>query len=181
MNIKNSIISICAILIIVLIYFFQSTSHNKSIDSLVEDTNIDATSTQQSIIKETGATSTQPVIEKNTSGLKTAPGFFHYDIVVGKNKCGEKIGTVYITSVIPSEKLYWELQGMKPLWMNVSSAWGETPAQIDMTYNCILSGASNGEYKVAFDVMQTNKDGSKPLHKYLFAIFLNGNITLENQ
>ena len=82
---------------------------------------------------------------------------------------------------MPGEKLYWELDGMKPMWMNLSSTWGETPAHVDMTYNCILSGASDGVYQAAFDVMRPDKDGGKKLHKYIYAVLIDGKITLESK
>lgn len=181
MNTKNIIISVGAVLLIGLIFLSQTGSDKNAETPQIVEHPVTATSTQSTAI----ATSTpviQPKPEKKvSSGLDILPGTFHYDIVVGKSQCGEKIGTFTIASTIPGEKLYWELQGMKPLWMNLSSTWGETPAHVDMTYNCILSGASDGAYQAALDVMQTNKDGSKSLHKYLFAVVLDGTITLEKK
>lgn len=181
MNTKNIIISVCAVTLIGLIFFFQSGSNKNTGNQSLTEHSADAGSTQST----TASTSTpaeQPKPGKPVaSGLNIFPGIFHYDIVEGKTACGDKIGTFNIESTMPGEKLYWELDGMKPLWMNLSSTWGETPARVDMTYNCILSGASNDPYKAAYDVMQTNKDGSKKLHKYIYAVLIDGKITLESK
>lgn len=178
---KNIIISVCAIALIGLIFMFQSgTDTSKDIPK--GDKHIaDATSARSVTIATATTTQEQKPKRKAASGLTIAPGAFHYDIAVGKTPCGDTIGTFDVTSANPDEKLYWELQGMKPLWLNLSPTWGETPAHVDMTYNCILSGASNGPYQAALDVMQTNKDGSKPLHKYLFAVIIDGTIALESK
>ncbi len=183
MNTKNIIISFGAILLIGLMFVFQSKPTNTN--QLIEEHDVNASSTEE-IVAATATSTETPITqsekkEKSISGLTIIPGSFHYDINIGKNQCGEKIGTLTISSTNPTEIVYWELQGMKPIWMNVSSTYGETPAQVDMTYNCIMSGTSNGDYQYALDVMQTNKDGSKPIHKYLFAIVFNGKITLESK
>lgn len=184
MNTKNIIISIGAVVLIGLIFLFQSGSDKDAENLQTADNPVTATSTQD-ISNATSTSVIQPKTEKPVkpvaSGLNIFPGVFHYDVVAGKTPCGDKIGTFTIESTVSGEKLYWELDGMKPMWMNLSSVWGETPARVDMTYNCILSGASDGVYQAAFDVMQTDKDGGKKLHKYIYAVLIDGNITLESK
>lgn len=81
-----------------------------------------------------------------------------YNITVGKTPCGDHIGTVKIESSDPGRQLYWGLTGDKPLWLTFSEIEGHTPSQIDMTYNCILSGMENSiDWK--FPVVEMTKDG----------------------
>ena len=184
MNTKNIIISIGAVLLIGLIFLFQFGSDKNAKNPQIVEHPVTATSTQN-----TESATSAPVVQAEAekpakpaaTGLNIFPGVFHYDVVAGKTLCGDKIGTFTIESTVPGEKLYWELDGMKPMWMNLSSTWGETPAHVDMTYNCILSGASDGVYQAAFDVMRTDKDGGKKLHKYIYAVLIDGKITLESK
>jgi len=102
---------------------------------------------------------------------------FLYDITVGESKCGELIGTVKIVSSDPSEELYWGFTGSKPIWLSFSEVEGKTPADVDMVFNCILSGAED-DIDWKFIVVEKTKDG-KWVDGYYRAFTLKGDIKNE--
>ena len=99
---------------------------------------------------------------------------FAYDISLGKTPCGDKIGTVQIVSSDPAKELYWGMTGAKPIWLSFSEVEGKTPAEIDMTFNCIMSGAEDTiDWK--FVVVEKTKEG-KWVDGYYRSFSLKGDI-----
>ena len=113
------------------------------------------------------ATTTQAVA---TSSVPVAPAkkaparvmidktLFNYDIIAGKTSCGDPIGTVSVTSDDPSKELYWGMTGAMPIWLTFSEVEGKTPGKIDMTFNCVMSGAEE-DINWEFIVVEKTKEG----------------------
>lgn len=83
---------------------------------------------------------------------------FKFDIVQGETPCGTKIGTVEIVSSDPTKELYWGFTGSQPIWLSFSEVVGKTPTKVDLTFNCILSGAED-TIDWSFTVVEKTKDG----------------------
>lgn len=99
---------------------------------------------------------------------------FLYDIIVGKTPCGDTIGTVEVQSSDFSKELYWGMTGTKPIWLTFSEVEGKTPAKVDMTFNCIMSGAEDTiDWK--FLVVEKTKEG-KWVDGYYRSFSLKGDI-----
>lgn len=119
-----------------------------------------ATSTDETA----GAAATMPVTaaipqpQKAPARIMLDRTLFNYDIVRGATPCGDRIGTVAVTSDDPSKELYWGMTGAMPIWLGFSAVEGKTPATIDMTFNCIMSGAEeNIDWE--FVVVEKTEDG----------------------
>ncbi len=183
MNTKNIIVIIAALVLAAGIWFLNARMENpapKAGD--VNTVNAPPSPTEESLNEKSPATTTAPAIPKNGSlslpstRLLVEPLAFHRDINVGAMACGEKIGTFKITNPDSSKVLWWQITGSKPIWLNLSSTWGKTPDSVDMTYNCILSGAGNGPYDTSFDIVQTTEAG-KMLSGYLFTVKVDGTMS----
>ncbi|MEK7494190.1 MAG: hypothetical protein AAB630_03490, partial [Patescibacteria group bacterium] len=102
-----------------------------------------ATSTQEVA---SVATSTEPVVikerpKKEPARIMLTKTQFPYTISVGKTPCGDTIGSFDVVSTDPSKELYWGMTGAMPIWLAFSTVEGKTPATVDMSFNCIMSGA----------------------------------------
>ena len=178
MNTKNIIISLAALLVIAGIFLFRSGPEQEkqpgANDVKISEKN--ATSTSLTATSADAATKQEGKLSLPTTRLSVVPLAFHHDIAVDKAACGEKIGTFRVTNPDSSTVLWWQITGSKPIWLGLSSTWGKTPENVDMTYNCILSGAGNGPYDASFDIVQTTEDG-KMLSGYLFTVKVDGAIS----
>lgn len=123
----------------------------------------------------TGASPTSPVIPARVALAGTTD--FVYDIILGKTPCGDKIGTLEVQSSDPSAQLYWGMTGAMPIWLTFSQVQGKTPARVDMSFNCILSGAEDAiDWK--FTVVEMTKEG-KYVDGYARVFTLKGDIKTE--
>ncbi|MBI5913122.1 hypothetical protein HY839_01630 [Candidatus Azambacteria bacterium] len=102
---------------------------------------------------------------------------FPYDIVIGKTPCGDTIGSFDVVSTDPKKMLYWGMTGAMPLWLTFSAVEGKTPATVDMSFNCILSGA---EEKIdwGFVVVEKTAEG-KYVDGYYRSFKIEGDIVRE--
>lgn len=116
--------------------------------------NVTATSTEPTV------TSTKPVVpaKKAPARVMIDKTVFNYDIIPGTTPCGDKIGTVAVTSDDPSQELYWGMTGAMPIWLTFSNVEGKTPSTIDMTFNCVMSGAEE-DINWEFVIVEKTKDG----------------------
>ena len=140
-----SIVIGCAVLLWGVSFWFapESTlpSQQETDISQVEE-EIIATNTQEVAPV---ATSSAPVVKeqpkKEPARIMLTKTQFPYTITVGKTPCGDPIGSFDVVSSDSSKELYWGMTGAMPLWLTFSSVEGKTPTTVDMSFNCILSGA----------------------------------------
>lgn len=118
-----------------------------------------ATSTQEIV---PAATSSEPVVikepqKKEPARIMLTKTQFPYTIT-GITPCGDKIGSFDVVSTDPAKELYWGMTGAMPIWLSFSAVEGKTPATVDMSFNCILSGV---EEKIdwGFVVVEKTKEG----------------------
>lgn len=125
-----------------------------------EEESIVATSTEAVAENTATATSTKPstYVPKAPARLAIDKTLFNYDIVAGQTPCGDKIGSVNVASDDPSQELYWGMTGAMPIWLTFSQVEGKTPATIDMTFNCVMSGAEE-DINWEFTIVEKTKDG----------------------
>lgn len=132
-----------------------------------------ASSPQSSLVSPAPPSQTAPAPRIELSGQAD----FHYDIIAGTTPCGDKIGTVHVVSSDPSKELYWGFTGSKPIWLSFSQVEGKTPTGIEMSYNCILSGAEE-DIDWKFTLVEKTKEG-KWVDGYVRYITLKGDIKNE--
>lgn len=106
------------------------------------------------------ATPTAPVVpaKKAPARVMIDKTLFNYNIVAGQTPCGDTIGTVNVMSDDPSKELYWGMTGAMPIWLTFSEVEGKTPAKINMTFNCVMSGAEE-DINWEFVIVEKTKDG----------------------
>lgn len=127
------------------------------------------------------ATSSEPIIikqpKKEPARIALTTTQFPYDIVIGKTPCGDKIGSFDVVSSDPSKELFWGMTGAMPIWLTFSAVEGKTPATVNMSFNCIMSGA---EEKIdwGFVVVEKTADG-KYVDGYYRSFKIEGDIVRE--
>lgn len=127
------------------------------------------------------ATSSEPIVKEQPkmepARITLTKTQFPYTITVGKTPCGDKIGSFDVVSTDPSKELYWGMTGAMPLWLTFSVVEGKTPATVDMSFNCIMSGA---EEKIdwGFVVVEKTADG-KYVDGYYRSFKIEGDIVRE--
>lgn len=113
------------------------------------------------------ATSSAPIVKKKPTGevkpkeparIALTKTLFPYTITIGKTPCGDKIGSFDVVSTDPSKELYWGMTGAMPIWLTFSSVEGKTPTTVDMSFNCIMSGAEE-KINWGFVVVEKTKEG----------------------
>src|SRR3989344_312545 len=124
-----------------------------------------ATSTQEIMPSATSSESmadkkpaTDTSAQKEPARITLTKTQFPYTITIGKTPCGDTIGSFDVISTDPAKELYWGMTGAMPLWLTFSAVDGKTPATVDMSFNCILSGV---EEKIdwGFVVVEKTKEG----------------------
>ncbi len=108
------------------------------------------------------ATSSEPVVKeqpkKEPARITLTKTQFPYTITVGKTPCGDIIGSFDVVSSDPSKELYWGMTGAMPIWLTFSAVEGKTPATVDMSFNCILSGVED-TIDWGFVIVEKTKEG----------------------
>jgi len=146
--------------------------------SIPQTEDVVATSTQEVMPT---ASSSEPIVKeqpkKEPARIMLTKTDFPYSIVIGKTSCGDAIGSFDVVSTDPAKELYWGMTGAMPLWLSFSAVEGKTPATVDMSYNCILSGV---EEKIdwGFVVVEKTADG-KYVDGYYRSFKIEGAITKE--
>ena len=128
------------------------------------------------------ATSSEPVViqeqpKKEPAWITLTKTQFPYTITVGKTPCGDIIGSFDVVSSDPSKELYWGVTGAMPIWLAFSAVEGKTPATVDMSFNCILSGAEE-TIDWGFVVVEKTKEG-KYVDGYYRSFKIQGDIIKE--
>lgn len=128
------------------------------------------------------ATSSEPVVikeqpKKEPARIMLTKTQFPYTITIGKTPCGDKIGSFDVVSTDSSKELYWGMTGAMPIWLTFSAVEGKTPSTVDMSFNCIMSGA---EEKIdwGFVVVEKTKEG-KYVDGYYRSFKIEGDIKKE--
>lgn len=126
------------------------------------------------------ATSSETIIKqpkKEPARITLTKTQFPYTITVGTTPCGDKIGSFDVVSTDPSKELYWGMTGAMPIWLTFSAVEGKTPATVDMSFNCIMSGA---EEKIdwGFVIVEKTADG-KYVDGYYRSFKIEGDIIRE--
>ncbi len=136
-----------------------------------------ATSTQEVV---SVATSSEPIIKeqpkKEPARIMLTKTQFSYTIT-GTTPCGDKIGSFDVVSSDPAKELYWGMTGAMPIWLIFSAVEGKTPATVDMSYNCIMSGAEE-TIDWGFVIVEKTKEG-KYVDGYYRSFRIEGGITKE--
>lgn len=166
MNTKNIIIVSIVVAFAMLVWgasvWFapQETSVPQGETDASQTEKVAATSTQEVVPV---ATSTEPVViqeqqKKEPARIMLTQTQFPYTISVGKTPCGDTIGSFDVVSTDPAKELYWGMTGAMPIWLAFSAVEGKTPATVEMSFNCIMSGA---EEKIdwGFVVVEKTKEG----------------------
>lgn len=128
------------------------------------------------------ATSSEPVItqgqqKKEPARIMLTKTQFPYTIVIGKTPCGDTIGSFDVVSTDPSKELYWGMTGAMPIWLTFSAVEGKTPATVNMSFNCIMSGAEE-DIKWEFVVVEKTAEG-KYVDGYYRSFKIEGDIIKE--
>ncbi|MCR4322654.1 MAG: hypothetical protein NUV61_01025 [Candidatus Azambacteria bacterium] len=131
----------------------------------VQPAEVVSTSTEEVVVI---ATSTEPIAGELPVVSPLAPAEparimltktqFPYTITIGKTPCGDVIGSLDVVSTDPAKELYWGMTGAMPIWLAFSAVEGKTPATIDMSFNCIMSGAEE-DINWGFIVVEKTKEG----------------------
>lgn len=138
-----------------------------------------ATNTQESFPV---ATASEPVVikeqpKKEPARITLTKTQFPYTITIGKTPCGDTIGSFDVVSSDPSKELYWGMTGAMPIWLAFSAVEGKTPATVEMSFNCILSGAED-KIDWGFVVVEKTKEG-KYVDGYYRSFKIEGDIIKE--
>ncbi len=175
------IIAICAILVAGLLFLnMKRGTQNEEIGVIPPQQIATTTHEERSSEKMPNATTTPPSPEKKQPEqlpeVLVSKTDFQYDIHVGTTPCNDIIGSFEVISTDPSQALDWTLAGTKPIWLTFSAVEGKTPATVDMTYNCILSGLEediNWDFAVVETALNKEKENAGT---YARTITLKGNI-----
>lgn len=144
-------------------------SQEKESDGIRTKEEVTVAPSSESIAKE------QP--QKEPARIILTQTQFPYTIIIGKTPCGDKIGSFGVASTDPSKELYWGMTGAMPIWLTFSAVEGKTPTTVDMSFNCIMSGA---EEKIdwEFVVVEKTKEG-KYVDGYYRSFKIEGDIKKE--
>jgi len=156
---KNILIASVALIIALGIWYFGSATHNQTPAPISQQNTSSSTPITTS---DTTATSTEAKSASEPTPMLVLNGNteFTYNLSLGKTPCGDHIGTVKIESSDPNKQLSWGLSGNQPLWLTFSAVEGQTPVNINLTYNCILSGTTEGTIDWQFPVVEMTKSGA---------------------